>query len=33
MQGRGALYYTSGKIAYQGEWKDDKLHGYGVIYN
>lgn len=33
MEGRGALYYSSGDIAYEGEWKDDQLHGYGVLYN
>lgn len=33
MQGRGVLYYQSHKIAYEGEWKQDQLHGYGVLYN
>jgi len=33
MQGRGVLYYSSGKIAYEGEWLEDRLHGYGVVYN
>ena len=33
MQGRGVLYYASGKIAYEGEWKQNRLHGYGVLYN
>lgn len=33
MEGRGALYYSTGEIAYEGEWKNDKLHGYGVLYN
>ena len=27
------LYYTSGKIAYEGEWQSNRLHGYGVLYN
>jgi hypothetical protein len=33
MEGRGALYYQSGKIAYEGEWKEDKLQGFGTLYN
>lgn len=33
MEGEGSLYYPSGKIAYQGEWKADKLDGFGVLYN
>ena len=33
MEGKGVLYYSSGKIAYEGEWKADMLHGYGVLYN
>jgi hypothetical protein len=33
MEGKGVLYYSSGKIAYEGEWKQDRLHGYGVLYN
>jgi hypothetical protein len=33
MEGRGELYYGSGKIAYEGEWKQDRLDGYGVLYN
>ena len=33
MQGRGILYYASGKLAYEGEWYQDKLSGYGVLYN
>lgn len=33
MEGRGALYYANGQIAYEGEWKDDKLNGYGILYN
>jgi len=33
MQGRGVLYYTNGKLAYEGEWQEDKLQGYGVLYN
>lgn len=33
MQGKGVLYYSSKKLAYEGEWKQDKLNGYGVLYN
>ncbi len=33
MQGRGALYYADGQIAYEGEWNNDKLNGYGILYN
>ena len=27
MHGYGTLYYTNGKIAYQGEWNLDKFNG------
>lgn len=33
MQGKGVLYYASGKLAYEGEWHQDRLNGYGVLYN
>ena len=33
MHGKGVLYYASGKIAYDGEWSDDKFEGQGVLYN
>ena len=33
MEGEGSLYYPSGKLAYEGQWKADKLDGYGVLYN
>ena len=33
MEGRGALYYVNGELAYEGEWSQDQLHGYGVLYN
>ena len=33
MEGRGALYYSNGELAYEGEWKQDQLDGYGVLYN
>lgn len=25
MQGKGTLYYSSGKIAYEGDWMGDKF--------
>jgi hypothetical protein len=33
MHGKGAIYYPSGKMAYEGEWRHDKLHGKGILYN
>jgi len=33
MQGKGTLYYSNGRIAYQGEWKNDSLSGKGILYN
>jgi hypothetical protein len=33
MDGHGALYYPDGRIAYEGQWKNDALHGKGVLYN
>lgn len=33
MDGKGKLYYASGKLAYDGEWKDNMFHGYGVLFN
>ena len=33
MEGRGALYYINGDIAYEGEWENDQLHGSGILYN
>lgn len=33
MHGKGAIYYPSGKMAYEGEWRHDKLHGKGTLYN
>jgi hypothetical protein len=33
MCGRGKLYYQSGNIAYDGEWKNDQFAGFGVLYN
>jgi hypothetical protein len=28
--GKGALFYSSG-AEYDGEWINDKVHGYGVM--
>lgn len=33
MEGFGKLFYQSGKLAYQGEWKNDQFMGKGVLYN
>lgn len=33
MQGRGKLFYQSGKLAYEGEWANDQFSGSGVLYN
>lgn len=33
MQGKGKLYYASGKLAYEGNWSQDQIHGYGKLYN
>jgi hypothetical protein len=33
MHGRGNLKYSSGKIAYEGDWRNDKFEGFGVLYN
>lgn len=33
MQGKGKLYYMSGKLAYEGEWSQDQIHGQGKLYN
>ncbi len=33
MNGRGVLYYPNSNIAYEGNWKNDQLHGFGVLYN
>lgn len=29
----GKLYYQSGKLAYEGEWRNDQFMGKGVLYN
>lgn len=33
MNGRGVLSYASGKIAYDGNWEEDRFHGFGALYN
>jgi hypothetical protein len=33
MEGFGKLYYQSGKLAYEGEWKKDQFMGKGILYN
>ena len=33
MEGYGSLFYASGVKAYEGEWKADRFHGKGVVYN
>lgn len=33
MNGKGTLYYPNDDVAYDGNWKDDQLHGYGTLFN
>ena len=33
MHGKGCLYYKNGKLAYEGEWKDDLFNKFGHYYN
>ena len=33
MEGRGVLYYASGRIAYDGEWRRGMFEGEGVLEN
>lgn len=33
MSGKGKLYYQSGRLAYEGNWSNDKFHGQGILYN
>lgn len=33
MNGKGSLYYPSGRLAYSGQWKDDQFCGKGTVYN
>ena len=33
MSGLGKLYYSSGSLAYEGGFKDNKVHGKGIMHN
>ncbi len=33
MEGFGKLYYQSGKLAYEGDWRNDQFMGKGVLFN
>lgn len=33
MHGTGKLYYSSGFLAYEGQWFRDKMQGFGVLNN
>jgi hypothetical protein len=33
MHGFGKLYYSTDKLAYEGEWFLDQFHGKGKVYN
>lgn len=33
MDGQGKLFYQSGKLAYDGNWRSDQFSGKGVLYN
>jgi len=33
MDGYGKLYYPSGKLAYEGEWKENTFNGNGKVFN
>jgi hypothetical protein len=33
MHGKGVLFYPNNQIAYDGEWKNDQLSGYGILFN
>lgn len=33
MNGYGKMIFSSGRVAYEGELKDDKFEGYGILYN
>ncbi len=33
MEGEGKMYYESGILAYDGNFKEDRFHGYGRLYN
>lgn len=31
MHGKGQLYFSNGKLEYDGEWKEDQPNGWGVL--
>lgn len=33
MDGHGTLFYPDGRIAYEGQWQNDTLHGKGILHN
>lgn len=33
MSGKGILYYPDHKVAYDGQWYNDQLSGFGILYN
>jgi antitoxin component YwqK of YwqJK toxin-antitoxin module len=33
MSGFGKLFYPNGKLAYEGEWKNNAFNGKGKIFN
>lgn len=33
MQGKGKLYYQTGKLAYDGQWENDMFDGEGIQFN
>ena len=33
MHGKGTLYFTGGAKIYEGEFFEDKYHGFGHLYN
>jgi hypothetical protein len=33
MNGYGILYYQSGALAYEGNWKSDQFSGHGKLNN
>lgn len=33
LEGEGRLFYSSGKLAYEGSFKEGQFHGHGVMYS
>lgn len=33
MEGKGCLFYQSGRLAYDGQWLNDQFDGKGTLYN